>query len=96
MDKLPQISGKDLCRVLEKEGYIFVRQTGSHKIYQKTSSEGTITVPIPVHSNKPLKKGTLYNIQCTKKIRNNKRKARIPYRHYSWINNSIGIRDKGE
>ena len=62
MDKLPQISGKDLCRVLEKEGYIFVRQTGSHKIYQKTSSEGTITVPVPVHSNKPLKKGTLYNI----------------------------------
>ena len=62
MAKLPQISGKELCKVLEKEGFFFVRQTGSHCIYQKKSEEGTITIPIPVHSNKPLKKGTLYNI----------------------------------
>jgi predicted RNA binding protein YcfA (HicA-like mRNA interferase family) len=62
MDKLPQISGKNLCKALEKEGYIFIRQTGSHKIYQKQTDDGAITVPVPVHSNKPLKKGTLLNI----------------------------------
>ncbi len=62
MGKLPQISGKELCRTLEKEGFVFIRQTGSHHLYQKKSEEGTITIPIPVHSNKPLKKGTLHNI----------------------------------
>lgn len=62
MGKLPQISGKKLCKALEKEGFVFVRQTGSHRIYQKKTEEGNITIPIPVHSNKPLKKGTLHNI----------------------------------
>ena len=62
MAKLLQISGQKLCKALEKEGFVFARQTGSHRIYQKQSEEGTITIPIPIHSNKPLKKGTLHNI----------------------------------
>jgi predicted RNA binding protein YcfA (HicA-like mRNA interferase family) len=62
MHKLPQISGQELCKALEKEGFIFVRQTGSHRIYQKQTEEGTITIPIPIHSNRPLKKGTLQGI----------------------------------
>ncbi|BCB97045.1 hypothetical protein JZK55_19670 [Dissulfurispira thermophila] len=62
MDKIPSISGKDLCSVLEKDGFKLVRQTGSHKIYQKLTEEGNITIPVPVHSNKLLKKGTLHNI----------------------------------
>ncbi len=37
MDKLPQLSGREVCRVLEKDGFVFVRQTGSHKIYQKSA-----------------------------------------------------------
>jgi predicted RNA binding protein YcfA (HicA-like mRNA interferase family) len=39
MGKLPQISGQELCRAIEKEGFIFVRQTGSHRIYQKQCEE---------------------------------------------------------
>lgn len=62
MAKLPQIGGHDLCKSLEKDGFIFVRQTGSHKIYQKQTEEGKKTIPVPVHSNRPLKKGTLSNI----------------------------------
>ncbi len=62
MGKLPQVSGQELCRAIEKEDFIFVRQTGSHRIYQKQTEEGKITIPVPVHSNKPLKKGTLHNI----------------------------------
>lgn len=62
MDKIPSISGKELCSVLEKDGFKLVRQTGSHRIYQKTTEEGTITIPVPVHSNRPLKKGTLHHI----------------------------------
>lgn len=62
MGKLPQISGNEVCKALEKEGFVFKRQTGSHCIYQKQSEEGTVTIPVPVHSNRPLKKGTLQNI----------------------------------
>jgi len=62
MTKLPSVSGKQLCIVLEKEGFILVRQTGSHRIYQKITEEGTITIPVPVHSSKPLKKGTINSI----------------------------------
>lgn len=62
MARLPQLSGKDLCKALEKEGFVLVRQTGSHRIYQKQTEEGPITVPIPVHANRPLKKGTLHGI----------------------------------
>lgn len=59
MDKIPSLSGKDICKVLEKEGFVLARQTGSHRIYQKETEEGKITIPVPVHSNRPLKKGTL-------------------------------------
>lgn len=62
MDKLPPLSGKELCRILEKDGFVFVRQTGSHRIYQKTTEDETITIPVPVHSNVSLKKGTLHAI----------------------------------
>jgi predicted RNA binding protein YcfA (HicA-like mRNA interferase family) len=62
MGKLPQISGYEVCKVLEKEGFVFKRQTGSHRIYQKQSEEGILTIPVPVHSSKPLKKGTLQGI----------------------------------
>ena len=62
MAKLPQISGKKLCQILEKEGFSLARQTGSHRIYQKQTEEEVITIPVPVHSNRPLKKGTLLNI----------------------------------
>ena len=62
MDKPRIVSGKDLCRILEKDGYVLARQTGSHRIYQKNTEDGNVTVPVPVHSNKPLKKGTFQAI----------------------------------
>ncbi|OGQ94498.1 MAG: hypothetical protein A2521_15115 [Deltaproteobacteria bacterium RIFOXYD12_FULL_57_12] len=62
MVRLPQVSGKELCKILEKEGFSFARQTGSHRIYQKQIDNASITIPVPIHSNRPLKKGTLLNI----------------------------------
>ncbi|MBF0607886.1 MAG: type II toxin-antitoxin system HicA family toxin [Magnetococcales bacterium] len=62
MAKVPPLSGKELCRVLEREGFKSVRHTGGHKIYQKSTEDGTITIPVPIHSNRPLRKGTLSNI----------------------------------
>jgi predicted RNA binding protein YcfA (HicA-like mRNA interferase family) len=62
MDKIPPLNGKEVCRILEKDGFVFVRQTGSHRIYQKTIENDTVTIPIPVHSNSSLKRGTLHAI----------------------------------
>ena len=50
-EKLPRIKAKDIIRVLEKKGFVLVRQSGSHKIYR--NKEGK-RVTIPYHSNKIL------------------------------------------
>jgi len=44
MPKIPQISGKNLVKVLEKIGYFVVRQKGSH-IRMRHESRWPITVP---------------------------------------------------
>jgi predicted RNA binding protein YcfA (HicA-like mRNA interferase family) len=62
MGKFPQLNGHEVCKVIEKEGFVFKRQTGSHRICQKQSEEGSVTIPVPVHSSRPLKKGTLQSI----------------------------------
>ncbi len=48
----------ELIRLLEKEGYIFLRQSGSHAIYKKT---GNKIIVVPIHS-KDIPKGTLNGI----------------------------------
>ena len=60
MAKLPVLSGKDLVRLLERNGFRVVRQKGSHVSLQK---EAYKTV-IPLHAE--LAKGTLLGIlkQC--------------------------------
>jgi len=57
MPRLPVLKPKQLIKVLEKAGFSFVRQKGSHRIYIKDN----IGITIPCHS-KELKKGTLRHI----------------------------------
>lgn len=57
MPKLPAIKPKVAAKILEKAGFSFIRQKGSHRIYVK----GNVGVTIPWH-NKDLKKGTLQGI----------------------------------
>ena len=57
MTKLPALRPKEVIKVLEKAGFSFVRQKGSHRIYVKEN----MGVTIPFH-NKDLKKGTLRHI----------------------------------
>jgi len=57
MFKLPALKPKKVIEALEKAGFSFIRQKGSHRIYTK----GNIGVTIPYH-NKDLKKGTLRHI----------------------------------
>jgi predicted RNA binding protein YcfA (HicA-like mRNA interferase family) len=51
------LSGKEACKILEKHGFILVRQRGSHIIMQKKIDNSTVTVPVPDH--KELRTGTL-------------------------------------
>jgi predicted RNA binding protein YcfA (HicA-like mRNA interferase family) len=54
---MKQISGKDFCRVVERDGWILLRVNGSHHIYGKAGS--IVRLSIPVHANRPLKLGLL-------------------------------------
>ncbi|GAJ19136.1 unnamed protein product, partial [marine sediment metagenome] len=51
------ISGKQLCRLLEKKGWDRKTINGSHHIYMKQGKKERISVP--VHGNKDLKTGLL-------------------------------------
>ncbi len=56
------LSGKELCRILERFGWQLLRINGSHHIYGKEGSKVRLTVP--VHGAKALKKGlTLHLIK---------------------------------
>ena len=60
MGKLRILSGKQVCDILEKHGFIQVRQRGSHIVMQKRLPDATITVPVPNHSE--IRIGTLQSI----------------------------------
>jgi predicted RNA binding protein YcfA (HicA-like mRNA interferase family) len=60
LGKLRVLSGREVCEILEAEGFSAVRQRGSHVVMQKRSGNTTTTVPVPDHS--ALKTGTLASI----------------------------------
>ncbi|HOE00553.1 MAG TPA: type II toxin-antitoxin system HicA family toxin [Kiritimatiellia bacterium] len=60
MPSLRIFSGEALCRLLEREGFVLVRQRGSHAVMQKHIGAQTRTVPIPLH--REVKRGTLQSI----------------------------------
>jgi len=47
-------------QILEKHGFVRVRQKGSHIIMQQETIDSTITVPVPNH--KEIRIGTLQSI----------------------------------
>ncbi|GAP98743.1 type II toxin-antitoxin system HicA family toxin [Leptolyngbya sp. NIES-2104] len=57
---MKSISGKTLCKIVERNGWELKRVTGSHHIYAKEGSD--IILSIPVHSNRDLPKGALRSI----------------------------------
>jgi predicted RNA binding protein YcfA (HicA-like mRNA interferase family) len=54
---MKSISGKQLCKIVEKRGWVLERITGSHYIYKNPQDPKIIS--IPVHRNQDLKIGTL-------------------------------------
>ncbi len=59
MSKLVLISGKQMCKLLEKIGFQKICQKGSHIRYKHP--DGRLTV-VPVHSNEDMGKGLLKEI----------------------------------
>ena len=62
-ERLPSVSGKQLVKALEGRGWYVKRIRGSHHILRHP--EIPDAVPVPVHGNRPLKRGTLNNILKT-------------------------------
>jgi predicted RNA binding protein YcfA (HicA-like mRNA interferase family) len=60
LGKLRVLAGSDVCKILERHGFVAVRQRGSHRIMQLQTEGTTITVPVPLHD--PLRRGTLQSI----------------------------------
>lgn len=60
MTPIIQISGKKLVRILEKKGFLFVSQKGSHIKLEKKLDGAKLILIVPNH--KLIKPGTLRNI----------------------------------
>ena len=60
MAKLRVLSGKDVCAILEKHGFVEVRRRGSHVVMQRKTAISTVTIPVPNHGE--LRVGTLRSI----------------------------------
>jgi len=60
LGRLRVLSGAEVCRILEENGFRLIRQRGSHAVMQKVVSNSTVTVPIPLHDQ--IRIGTLLSI----------------------------------
>jgi predicted RNA binding protein YcfA (HicA-like mRNA interferase family) len=57
---MKSVSGEQLAKVLEKNGWRLLRVNGSHHIYGR---EGRVErISLPIHGNKPLKIGLLRHL----------------------------------
>ena len=62
MPKLPRITGRELVKALQKEGFEITRQKGSHVQMTKYIGGKKLTFPVPIHAGKIIKQGTLKGI----------------------------------
>lgn len=69
LGKLKVLSGKEVCKILEQNGFQQVRQRGSHIVMQKKIGDTTTTVPVPNHNE--IKIGTLQSIIRQSKLNRN-------------------------
>jgi predicted RNA binding protein YcfA (HicA-like mRNA interferase family) len=60
MTKVPSLNYTQVIRALRRDGWVVVRQRGSHIRLQKTLPDKTLKLIIPAH--KPIKRSTLSHI----------------------------------
>jgi predicted RNA binding protein YcfA (HicA-like mRNA interferase family) len=63
---MKSVSGKELAKVLERNGWTKLRVQGSHHIYGKLGNVARLSVPI--HGNRPLKTGLLRHLLKTAEL----------------------------
>ena len=56
MSNFPTVKAKEFIQVIEKLGFYFDRQKGSHAIYKNINGSRVV---VPIHSGQDLKQGTL-------------------------------------
>ncbi|MEM7760775.1 MAG: type II toxin-antitoxin system HicA family toxin, partial [Cyanobacteria bacterium P01_A01_bin.40] len=66
MSKVPSLSYKKVIAALERDGWIVVRQRGSHIRLEKKLPDETLKITVPAH--KPVKRSTLAKILKQAKI----------------------------
>jgi predicted RNA binding protein YcfA (HicA-like mRNA interferase family) len=60
MSRLPDVSGAELIKALQKAGFIILRQKGSHVSMEKVDSVGVWRTIVPMH--REIARGTLHDI----------------------------------
>ena len=60
MTKIPSVSYQDVIHALQRDGWVVVRQKGSHIRLQKHTARETLKITIPAHH--PIKRSTLSHI----------------------------------
>ena len=60
MTKVPSLNYDQVVRALRRDGWVVVRQRGSHIRLQKHSPDETLKLIVPVH--RPIKRSTLSHI----------------------------------
>ena len=60
MSRLPDVSGAELVKALQKAGYVILRQKGSHISMEKVHAVGVWRTIIPMH--REIARGTLHDI----------------------------------
>jgi len=66
MAKLRRVSGQEAIRVLERLGFVQVRQRGSHVVLKKQTPEGEVGCVVPLH--RELAIGTLRGVLKQAKV----------------------------
>jgi len=54
------LSGTEVCRIIAENGFVEARRRGRYSAMQMSTTEGTLTVPVPLHAE--LKRDTLASI----------------------------------
>ncbi|NQT52986.1 type II toxin-antitoxin system HicA family toxin [bacterium] len=60
MSKVPSLRYGKVIRALQRDGWVVVRQRGSHIRLQKHTQEETLKLVVPAH--RPIKRSTLSHI----------------------------------
>ena len=60
MNKIPSLNYDKVIKVLQRDGWVIVRQRGSHIRLQKHIEKETLKLTVPAH--KPIKRSTLSHI----------------------------------